>query len=119
MATILRFSFCVMIVLSVLPAYAKSPDSLPLPATEQNKPAGTNRPVEPKQGRGQLLYENHCLSCHDSIVHIRTRHKARSLEEVRQSTRRWAKELRLPWSKEEIDEVSFYLNARFYRFGQP
>jgi hypothetical protein len=108
-----------MLTLSVLSAYAKSPVSLPLPAAEQNKPAVENMPVVPAPERGQLLYENHCLSCHASVVHIRDRHRAGSLVEVREWTRYWARELRLPWSEEEIDDVSHYLDARYYRYEQP
>ena len=114
-----RVLCCLMFALPVLPAYAASPDSLPLPAAERNRPAAANKPIVPVPERGQLLYENHCLSCHTSVVHIRDRRSARSLEDIRKWTRRWAGELHLPWSAEEIDDVSHYLNARYYRYEQP
>lgn len=109
---------CLMLGLPVLTADAKPPDSLTLPAAEQDKPAVVNKPGMPAPERGQLLYENHCQSCHTSLVHIRERHSARSLEDVRQWTRRWSRELHLPWSAEDIDDVSRYLNARYYRYEQ-
>jgi mono/diheme cytochrome c family protein len=67
--------------------------------------------------RGQLLYENHCTSCHASIVHIRENRNAKSMADLHGWVQRWADELRLKWSNEEIDDVAQYLAHRFYKFG--
>ena len=62
------------------------------------------------------LYENHCSGCHVSRVHIREKRKARSLAEVESWIWQWTKELKLPWTQEEVKEVLAYLNARYYRY---
>ena len=66
--------------------------------------------------RGRLLYENHCTTCHESVVHIRSDRKARSLGEVIWQVSRWATELRLDWRYDEVSDVLDYLNTNFYRF---
>ena len=65
--------------------------------------------------RGHLLYENHCLSCHESQVHIRNNHKAHSLKDVQHEVMRWSEELKLPWQASEIRDVSGFLYQTYYR----
>lgn len=65
--------------------------------------------------RGQLLYENHCMVCHTSVVHVRENRKANSREEIQAWIRRWQKELALNWEPGEIDDVAEFLNQRFYQ----
>ena len=72
----------------------------------------------PSTDRGGMLYVNHCLVCHDSVVHLRMDRRARSIEEVAQQVRRWSEVQSLQWSDEDVDEVSDYLERRFYRFGE-
>jgi Raf kinase inhibitor-like YbhB/YbcL family protein len=64
---------------------------------------------------GKLLYQNHCLGCHESSVRIRSNRKAESLGEVRIQVARWAKAEQLPWGREEIAAVSAYLFLRYYQ----
>jgi hypothetical protein len=64
--------------------------------------------------RGQLLYENHCMGCHESVVHVRERRHTKTLPELRAEINRWAKELKLGWGSEEVGDVLDYLNARYY-----
>ena len=66
--------------------------------------------------RGMELYENHCTACHTSQVHIREKHKAKSLAEVESWIRHWMAELKLPWTDEEVKEVLTYLNQRYYQY---
>ena len=66
--------------------------------------------------RGQLLYENHCMGCHESVVYIRTRRLIKSLPELRAETGRWATYTNLPWGKEELEDVVEFLNSRFYKY---
>ena len=68
------------------------------------------------QMRGLCLYENHCLTCHESVVHIREVRKATSLEALRQAILRWSEVLNLDWSQEEVSDVLEHLNVRYYRF---
>jgi cytochrome c5 len=65
--------------------------------------------------RGRLLYENHCTVCHTSVVHVREQRKAASREEIQSWIRRWQKELGLQWGTMEVDDVTEFLNKRYYR----
>lgn len=83
--------------------------------TPTGQPA--EKPPAPRTpSRGQLLYENHCTSCHQSLVHIRTRPQAKTREELRKQVARWAAYARLRWSKEEIEEVVRHLDTLYYKF---
>lgn len=67
--------------------------------------------------RGQLLYENHCKVCHTSVVHVREERKATTREQIQSWIWRWQKELGLQWGTAEVDDVTEYLNNRYYRLG--
>lgn len=64
--------------------------------------------------RGRLLYENECMVCHTSVVHVREDRKAKSRDEIRSWVQRWSKELKLQWESGEIDDVIEYLNDKYY-----
>lgn len=68
--------------------------------------------------RGQLLYENHCTTCHDSGINIREHRKARSLKDIHDWTYRWSQHLKLEWSGTDINDVVEFLNQRFYHFSR-
>ena len=68
--------------------------------------------------RGELLYENHCTGCHTSIAHIRENRRARSAGEVQAWVGRWAGELKLSWTTEEVRDVAQFLVNRYYKFGK-
>ena len=72
--------------------------------------------VVPAPPRGKLLYENHCMSCHESMVHIRTRQQVRSLAALQNQVSRWALHLQLRWSSEDLNDVVAYLNRQYYQF---
>lgn len=104
----------------VLPAWA-SPRAQPVPpAQEMETPPGNEpwqKPVMPPvPPRGQLLYENHCMSCHESVIHIRIRQHTKSLQELQAQVLHWAGYLRLRWSKEDVKEVVTHLNSQYYKF---
>jgi mono/diheme cytochrome c family protein len=69
--------------------------------------------------RGQALYENHCSSCHDTQVHApgETRHVT-TMAELRARVAAWSVHSGLEWSDEEVNDVTGYLNRRFYRFTE-
>lgn len=75
--------------------------------------------VPPQQGRGRMLYENHCLSCHESVVHVRTRRSVRALPQLRGWVAYWAGYLNLRWGAEEVEEVANHLDASYYQLGRP
>lgn len=74
---------------------------------------GYARAADPERGR--LLYENHCRVCHTSAVHMREGRKAASRDEIQTWVKRWCKELGLQWGTLEIDDVTEYLNDRYYQ----
>ena len=113
--------FILLVLGFALPALG-SPGTLSEPASPEPAPSEINetrqKPLSPPTSpRGQLLYENHCMSCHESVVHIRTTKQTRSLQELRTRVVRWAEYQKLRWGKEEIDEVVKYLDTRYYKFG--
>ena len=66
--------------------------------------------------RGQALYENHCVACHETAVHTRAERRAASRSDLRRLVASWNIHAGLGWSDEEIGDVTDYLNRRFYRF---
>jgi mono/diheme cytochrome c family protein len=69
--------------------------------------------------RGGVLYETRCKACHGSSVRSKGARKAKSFDGVRTQVLRWSKEAGGRWSEDEIDDVTLYLNRRFYRFPCP
>ncbi|MFK7963476.1 MAG: hypothetical protein AB8C46_05855 [Burkholderiaceae bacterium] len=67
-------------------------------------------------GRGKLLYENTCGICHESTLHLRERRKARSFEQIQVQVVRWSTAAKAKWTLEEIQDVTDYLNATYYRY---
>ena len=66
--------------------------------------------------RGKLLYENSCGTCHESTLHLRERRKARSFDQVQVQVTRWSAAAKAQWTLEEIQDVTDYLNATYYRY---
>ncbi len=66
--------------------------------------------------RGFELYGNHCTACHTSVVHVRERRKAGSLEAIEAYILRWKEYQNLTWTKEEVRDVLTFLNKRYYKF---
>lgn len=79
--------------------------------------------LAPAQGadaeRGRALYEARCDLCHGTGVHVREARNATSFEGVRTQVARWNTELGGAWSADEIDDVTVYLNDRYYLFPCP
>lgn len=69
--------------------------------------------------RGKVLYETRCSACHASSVHNRNARKADSLDSLRLEVLRWSAEAGGSWSAGEIDDLTLYLNQRYYRFPCP
>ena len=66
--------------------------------------------------RGQAMYELRCVECHDTSVHGRQNRSAKNYEEIRSWVIRWNRTLGGLWEIEDIDDVSAYLNNRYYRY---
>jgi hypothetical protein len=113
-----------LVLLSLLPlagttAVAHQPaaveNAVEAPSGDQS--SGEPRPI-PAASRGQLFYENHCLACHESVVHIREHHKVRTMDDLRAWVVLWAEELHLNWGPPEVEEVMRHLNRRYYHFDE-
>jgi mono/diheme cytochrome c family protein len=72
----------------------------------------------PEPSRGALLYQTHCIACHDKQVHWRDRRLVTDWDSLSAQVRRWQGNTGLRWSDAEIDEVVRYLNATIYRFPE-
>ncbi|MBE0613118.1 MAG: c-type cytochrome [Burkholderiales bacterium] len=69
--------------------------------------------------RGKLLYETRCGACHNSSVHGRSARKAASFASLRAQVQRWSRESGGVWNAGDIDDITLYLNQRFYHFPCP
>jgi hypothetical protein len=69
--------------------------------------------------RGRLLYEGHCDICNNTGVRLRASRKARTFEGIREQVVRWNNELGGAWRREDIDDVTLYLNNRYYFYRCP
>ncbi|HIP68227.1 MAG TPA: cytochrome c [Chromatiales bacterium] len=65
--------------------------------------------------RGRTLYENHCQFCHETWAHKRKSRLIGSLDSLRAWVTSWSVHAGLNWGEEEINDVTRYLNRRFYR----
>ena len=71
------------------------------------------------EGRGEMLYQNHCIACHTAQVHWREQRLAKDWASLRVQVRRWERNTGLTWSDEDIEAVSQYLNQLYYQFPDP
>jgi len=68
--------------------------------------------------RGQVLYETHCIACHDAQVHWRDTKLATDWDSLKEQVRRWQLRAGQGWNEADIVDVARYLNNAFYRFPQ-
>jgi mono/diheme cytochrome c family protein len=73
-------------------------------------------PATPSPSRGELLYQNHCVACHDKQVHWRDRRLVTDWATLTAQVRRWQANAGLHWPDATIEEVVQYLNTTIYRF---
>ena len=69
--------------------------------------------------RGRALYETRCNVCHATGVHIRQSRKAVNFDGIREQVVRWNRELGGTWGADEIDDVSVFINSRYYLYRCP
>lgn len=79
--------------------------------------AGAASGADPDRGRG--LYEQRCGECHAESVHGRAKRVARDFDGIQGWVKRWNETLGLRWNDEDIDDVTVFLNSRYYRFSCP
>jgi len=68
--------------------------------------------------RGRQVYETQCLSCHYERVHERApeRSSVHSLEELRKEVALRAGLTGRPFTQEDLDDITAYLDQSHYRF---
>lgn len=70
-------------------------------------------------GRGQLLYDTHCIRCHATQIHWRDLRSATDWATLRAQVERWQRQTAQQWSDEDIDAVARYLNDTIYHYPEP
>jgi mono/diheme cytochrome c family protein len=98
------------------PALATVLGSLLALALTAAAPLSAQSPVTPTPSGGALLYQTHCIACHDKQVHWRDARLATDWKSLAAQVRRWRTNTGLQWSEQEVDEVVRYLNETIYRF---
>jgi mono/diheme cytochrome c family protein len=66
-------------------------------------------------GRGALLYETHCVSCHREGLHDRKNSKVASYADLRFQVERWTKESGRRFTPAEREDLIEFLDATHYR----
>jgi hypothetical protein len=66
--------------------------------------------------RGQLLYDTHCIECHNAQMHWRTLSQAHDWNSLLVQVKRWQNTAKLGWSDDDIVEVTRHLNDTIYKF---
>lgn len=89
------------------------PDQMPAPASAQTLLS----PGSPSRGR--LLYETHCIACHNSQMHWRDQRLARDWDGLVAQVRGWQARASLGWNDDDVLEVARHLNDIVYRFERP
>lgn len=65
---------------------------------------------------GQKLVDENCTHCHGSEYYTRADRKIASLPKLRAQVQRCEGSLGLQWFDDQVDSVTEYLNASFYKF---
>lgn len=68
---------------------------------------------------GQLLYESNCLSCHLAKAGWREKRLVNDWASMKAELTRWQVNLGLRWSDEQVEQVAWYLNRRYYKLAAP
>ena len=69
----------------------------------------------PDLERGRALYENHCVVCHTPKVHRRPAQLPLRIDDLRFIVNLWASQQGLAWSRDDIEDVVYYLDRTHYR----
>lgn len=69
---------------------------------------------DPPMSRGEMLYRNHCIECHNQQIHWRDGRIATDMDGLQNEVRRWQDAIGMQWTNDEINDVSRYLNSSYY-----
>jgi mono/diheme cytochrome c family protein len=70
-------------------------------------------------GRGELLYETHCMTCHREGLHDRKNSTVASYADLRFQVERWSKETGRRFTPAEREDLIEFLDATHYRLDLP
>lgn len=74
-------------------------------------------PVEAADAdNAQKLYDQNCISCHGPEIYTREDRKVTSLPGLQRQVQRCELALGLKWFDEDINDMTRFLNERYYRF---
>jgi mono/diheme cytochrome c family protein len=68
--------------------------------------------------RGRALYENNCRVCHTAKVHRRVPQLPTNEDELRRIVLTWVRYENMQWSREDVDDVVYYVNRTYYQFDK-
>lgn len=69
-------------------------------------------------GRGELLYNTHCVACHTTKMHWRDQRLATDWKSLNVQVRRWQDAIQLNWDDDDIASAASYLNRLYYQFPE-
>ena len=79
-------------------------------------PAFAENGIKTDTVRGAMLYDNHCIQCHNQQIHWRKKNIVTDWTSLIAQVDRWQRASGLVWSKTDIEEVSRYLNGMYYHY---
>ena len=65
--------------------------------------------------RGEEIHKV-CLPCHSTTLYVSPQREIKSLPALREEVARWGDYYNPALTEQEIDDVTAYLNAKFYKF---
>ncbi len=77
--------------------------------------AASKATVNDPTSLGEMLYNNHCTTCHESNAHIRAKHQVHTRNDITHWVTRWSTYLKLKWTNTDIEAVTDYLNKSYYQ----
>ena len=82
--TLALFIFSITVYQPAIAAIGVTSDEniKPVPYDTRQEPAETQKNIISEDSRARNLYQNHCTSCHESIVFIRANRKAKNYEDL-------------------------------------
>ncbi len=69
-------------------------------------------------GRGALLYDSHCITCHREGLHDRQNSKVETYADLRYQVERWTKQTGYRFNSGEREDLIEFLDATHYRLDR-
>ena len=77
--------------------------------------ACTDTRLDDPVARGEEIHKV-CMPCHGTTLYVSSQRKITSLPELREEVARWGDYYDPALTQQDIDDVTAYLNAKFYKF---